>query len=458
MKTNSLAFRLVTTAAGVSLVLLAIAAVLLAGLFQQALERNFDARLRSAIDALSANIVPGPDGAPLLDAKLADTRFEVANSGWYWRVVPQKDGLKSIKSESLVNELPALPADALAVRDPDKVAAFSMVDTEGQQLRAMEQRVTYNDNPLEYALLVTGNFDELQEEVRSFLRALLATLALLGAGLFLAVFFQVNFGLRPMKELEKKLTDIRSGKIEMLDGNFPSEMQPVADELNLLVESNFEIVDRARMQVGNLAHALKTPISVLTNEARDTPGPLADKVKEQVEVMRDQVNLYLDRARRAARAQGIGAATEVETVLQSLGRTLERINRDKGVSITASAAPGLKFRGERQDLEEIVGNLMDNACKWSKSKVEVRATLQTTSGEDGRPWLLIEVDDDGPGLKPEQRGTAMKRGQRLDESKPGSGLGLNIVTETVSMYGGKVELSDAALGGLRVTLRLPALI
>ncbi len=457
MKTNSLAFRLTATAAGVALVLLAIAAVLLGGLFQQALERNFDARLRAAIDALSANIVPGPDGAPVLDAKLADTRFEVANSGWYWRVVPQKPGLSGIKSDSLVKELPAIPAAQLASRDIDRIATFSMRDAEGQQLRAIEQRVTYNDKPLEYALLVTGNFDELRSEVRAFLRALLATLALLGGGLLAAIFFQVNFGLRPMKLMEKRLTDIRSGKIEMLEGEFPSEMQPVADELNLLVQSNFEIIDRARMQVGNLAHALKTPISVLTNEARDTPGPLAEKVKEQIEVMRDQVNLYLDRARRAARAQSIGAATEVETVLQSLGRTLERINRDKGVAISVECAPGLKFRGERQDLEEIVGNLMDNACKWSKGKVEVRGTLSTISGEDGRPWLLIEVDDDGPGLKPEQRETAVKRGQRLDESKPGSGLGLNIVTETAAMYGGSVELSDASIGGLRVGLRLPAL-
>jgi signal transduction histidine kinase len=225
----------------------------------------------------------------------------------------------------------------------------------------------------------------------------------------------------------------------------------------LLVQSNFEIIDRARMQVGNLAHALKTPISVLTNEARDTPSPLAEKVKEQIEVMRDQVNLYLDRARRAARAQTIGASTEVDSVLQSLGRTLQRINRDKGTEIVVSCTANLKFRGERQDLEEVVGNLMDNACKWSKSKVEARGTFLTASGEDGRPWLLIEVDDDGPGLRPEQRATALKRGQRLDETKPGSGLGLNIVSETVAMYGGQIELTDAALGGLRVKLRLPAI-
>jgi signal transduction histidine kinase len=256
-------------------------------------------------------------------------------------------------------------------------------------------------------------------------------------------------------ELQQKLTDIRAGKVEMLHGNFPSEMQPVADEMNLLIQSNFEIIDRARMQVGNLAHALKTPISVLTNEAREIPGPLSEKVKEQVNVMRDQVNLYLDRARRAARAQTIGAATEVDPVLQSLARTLQRINMEKGVVITATTVAGLRFRGERQDLEEVIGNLMDNACKWCKGRVEARGTLLAQVGEDGRPRIQIEVDDDGPGIPADKRSFALKRGQRLDEATPGSGLGLNIVTETVAMYGGRVELDEAQLGGLRVRLILP---
>ena len=444
------------SSAVVAVVLLALAAVLLSQLFQSALERNFDARLRAAIDALSANVEPGPDGAPQLSGTLADNRFTLVDSGWYWQVLSPKPGQKPLLSASRLDKpLPAELANSVT-RDKNRIAAFSMRDENGQELRAIEQKVTFGGAPDEYSFMVTGNFDELRGEVRSFRNALYTTLGLLGAGLLAAISLQVGFGLKPLKQLEKRLNDIRGGRIEMLESDYPTEIQPVANELNLLVQSNFEIIDRARMQVGNLAHALKTPISVLTNEARDAPGPLSDKVKEQVEVMRDQVNLYLDRARRAARAQSIGAVTEVESVLQSLGRTLERINRDRGVSITVSATPGLRFRGERQDLEEIVGNLMDNACKWCKSKVEARGVLLSGTGEDGRRWLQIEVDDDGPGLRPEQRATALKRGQRLDETKPGSGLGLNIVTETAAMYGGSVELDDAALGGLRVRLKLPA--
>jgi signal transduction histidine kinase len=370
-------------------------------------------------------------------------------------VVPPKEDQQPLLSPSLIG-IKIIINDALpGTRDADQIAAFAFRNSFDQNLRALEQRIKFKNVEGEYSFLVTGNYDELSDEVQAFQRALLISLGLLGAGLLGAIYLQVRYAMRPMEELQQKLTDIRAGKVEMLQGNFPSEMQPVADEMNLLIQSNFEIIDRARMQVGNLAHALKTPISVLTNEARESPGSLAEKVKEQVNVMRDQVNLYLDRARRAARAQTIGSATDVEPVLQSLARTLQRINMEKGVTIAVSCPASLRFRGERQDLEEIVGNLMDNASKWCKGKVEARGSLMTQAGEDGRPRVLIEVDDDGPGIPAEKRGVALKRGQRLDEAKPGSGLGLNIVTETAAMYGGKVELAQAELGGLRVRLILP---
>ncbi len=457
MRSNSLSLRLTVSAAVVALVLLAMASIVLSSLFQQALERNFDERLRAVLDSLSANVFPGPDGSPQLTGNMADTRFTLPESGWNWQVLPPKAVQKPLLSPSLLAKPIGFNPKLLGTRDADRITSFAFRNAANQQLRAMEQRITFKDIEGEYSFLVTGNFDELRQEVQSFANGLYGSLALLGLGLLAAIFFQVRYAMKPMAEMQQKLTDIRSGKIEMLHGNFPTEMQPVADEMNLLIQSNFEIIDRARMQVGNLAHALKTPISVLTNEARESPGGLADKVKEQINVMRDQVNLYLDRARRAARAQTIGAATDVEPVLQSLARTLQRINTEKGVVVSVSCQAGLKFRGERQDLEEIVGNLMDNACKWSKGRVEVRGSLLTQAGDDGRPRLLIEVDDDGPGVPADKRATALKRGQRLDEAKPGSGLGLNIVTETAAMYGGRVDLDKAELGGLRVKLVLPGI-
>jgi signal transduction histidine kinase len=281
-----------------------------------------------------------------------------------------------------------------------------------------------------------------------------ASLVLLGAGLLIATLAQVRFGLKPLREMQANLAEIRQGRAEQLKGGYPSEIQPVADELNLLIQSNVEIVERARTQVGNLAHALKTPLSVLTNEAARQEDPLAQKVREQTELMRGHVSLYLDRARRAARAQGIGQVTEVKPVLDALARTLERIHRERGLSIAVTCPDSLRFRGERQDLEEMVGNLLDNACKWAEARVSLSATPASEGA--GRSFLGIVVEDDGPGLPAGERAEALKRGRRLDETKPGSGLGLSIVSEKAAMYGGSVALEDAALGGLRVRLVLPA--
>jgi signal transduction histidine kinase len=455
LRSNSLALRLILSAAAVAIVLLVAAAILLDFLFRSAVERNFDARLVAVLDGLTANVELAQDGSPGMQNQIADARFSIPSSGWYWQVSPPPEKQAAILvSESLL-EQPLVPeAELMKLRDKDGVASFYLTDPAGQQLRAIEKRLKLFGGADEYSFLIAGNFDELKSEISAFQRALYLVLGLLGAGLLLAIFVQVKFGLRPMARMQESLTAIREGKAERLEGKFPTEMQPVAEELNLLIQANTEIIERARTQVGNLAHALKTPLSVLTNEARDTKGPLAAKVTEQTQVMRDQVSLYLDRARRAARAQTIGSVTEIEPVLAALGRTLMRINQDKGTVVEVAVPPGLKFRGEKQDLEEMAGNLMDNACKWSASKVTVKAA--PTEPIDGRMWLEIMVDDDVPGLPEDKRADAMKRGRRLDESKPGSGLGLSIVAETAAMYGGSLRLDHAKGGGLRSVLKLPA--
>jgi signal transduction histidine kinase len=260
-----------------------------------------------------------------------------------------------------------------------------------------------------------------------------------------------------MNALRNELNAIREGQADKLVGQYPEEIEPIARELNLMIQANAEVVERARTQVGNLAHALKTPLSVLTNEATINKGPLSDKIREQAQVMRDQVSLYLDRARRAARAQTLGSATGVKIVVNALARTLERIHHDKMIKVTADVPENLRFRGEQQDLEEMLGNLLDNAFKWATRQIAVRARLLKLEGPDGRAWLEIAVEDDGPGLPADRRAEALKRGRRLDETKPGSGLGLSIVSETAAMYSGKIQLDNASLGGLRTVLTLPAI-
>lgn len=458
MRRNSLALRLVVSSAIVAIVLLVSAAILLASLFQAALERNFDARLRAVMDGLLANVEVNEDGSPAIQSELADTRFTLPLSGWYWQVTPPSQGVTDLASPSLLEKrLEPIQAD-LADRDEEGLAHFYLYDANGTRLRVIEQRYKLYDKADQYSFMVAGNFDELKVEATAFRQTLVAMLTLLGLGLLIAILVQVRFGLRPLRTLQARLTAIREGKAERLEGAYPDEIQPVADELNLLIQSNSEIVDRARTQVGNLAHALKTPLSVLHNEAKLQPGFLADKVSEQTQVMRDQVNLYLDRARRAARAQTLGSITEVEPVLAALARTLERIHLDKGVSIAIECPRGTKFRGEKQDLEEMAGNLLDNACKWATSKVSVAVGPSTDAPPDGRLWIDLVVGDDGPGLPPDKRKEAPVRGRRLDETKPGSGLGLSIVSETAAMYSGGLSLDQSKLGGLAVKLRLPAVL
>lgn len=452
MKPSSLSSRLILSSALVSVVLLAAIGLLLSSLFSAALERNFDQRLSAVMDGLLANLEVSGDGAPRLAGLLADPRFELPLSGWYWQVVPLGDGA-DLASASLLEQRLTAPA---ATRGADGVAAFFLTDVNGVRLRGIEQVFRLPASTRDFSVLVAGDYDALSQEERTFTRALAISLLGLGLGLLAAIFFQVRFGLRPLGSLQSGLLAIRQGEAEQLKGRFPAEIEPVAEELNLLIQANAEIVERARTQVGNLAHALKTPLSVLTNEAASQDSQLAGKVREQTAVMRDQVNLYLDRARRAARAQGLGAVTEVKPVLEALAHTLARINRDREIAITLDCPAELRFRGERQDLEEMVGNLLDNACKWAGGRVAVTAAPAPDLAAAGRSFLRIEVDDDGPGLAPEARAEALKRGRRLDESKPGSGLGLSIVTETASMYQGRLNLDAAPLGGLRAQLVLPA--
>jgi len=314
----------------------------------------------------------------------------------------------------------------------------------------------YDELKPRYSIIVAGPLDWLDALVHNFRNRLTTALALAGLGLVAVTLFQVRFGLLPLKRVEQGLAAVRSGEAERLEGELPAEIAPLQTELNALIQSNQDVVDRARTQVGNLAHALKTPLAVIVNEANDGEGPLARKVGEQAQVMKDSITLYLDRARMAARVGAIGRVTDVAEVTEPLVRALERINRDRGIVITAEVPAGARFQGERQDLEEMLGNLLDNACKWAGSNVFLTVATHRTDHRKGGPATLeIVVEDDGPGLSDAQRKKLGKRGLRLDESKPGSGLGLSIVTDFVQMYRGEFSLDASKHGGLKAVLRLP---
>jgi signal transduction histidine kinase len=280
------------------------------------------------------------------------------------------------------------------------------------------------------------------------------TFFLLALLLVAAMAFQVRYGLRPLRQLRRDVVAVRRGQADSVVGEFPQEVAPLAEELNLLIGANREIVERARIQVGNLAHALKTPLSVIVNEADSEDTALSRKVAEQADVMRDQVQFYLDRARAATRAGAIGAAADPAEALAAMARVFGKIH--PAVDLSVDCPQNLRFRGEKQDFDDMAGNLIDNSCKWARREVRVTVESLPAGGGD-RMFFRLTIDDDGPGLPAGRREEAMRRGRRLDESKPGSGLGLSIVADLAGAYGGQLDLGDSPLGGLRAILILPAL-
>jgi signal transduction histidine kinase len=263
----------------------------------------------------------------------------------------------------------------------------------------------------------------------------------------------IRHGLSPFTELRERLAAVRDGRDRRVDGRYPSEVQPLVDDLNALLEHREQTVQRAIAKAGDLAHALKTPLAVLAHEAEAADaaghGELAAIMSQQVERMRRQMDYHLAHARAAASGATPGARCSVKESAEGLSRTLLRLHAGRGVAIDVRVAAEHSVRGQREDVDEMLGNLLDNACKWAKSRV----TVESAAHEDD---VVITVDDDGPGLDPSMRDVVLQRGVRADEAAPGSGLGLAIVRDLAELYGGSIALSRSPDGGVRARLQLPA--
>ena len=450
MRIGSLAFRLFVSAAAWSIVALAAAGLILTQLYRQSVERAFDERLDVYVKTIVAALAEETLQTPRISGNFGEPRFTIPLSGWYWQI--SRNGEIVLASESLFGALLPLPSDAGIRADANRTRHAVLIGPGDRRLRVLEREIGIDG--VTYSIAAAGNADEMETEILAFRNRVGLTLAVFGIGLVATMVFQVRFGLRPLERIRRALADIREGRAMHIDGEVPSEIEPLVRELNALLSSSQAIVERARTQVGNLAHALKTPLSVIINEARAQHDPYAEKVVEQARLMRDQVQHHLDRARIAARVNVIGASCEVSPVIKSLTRAMRQIHTGTNLEIAPLPASELRFRGERHDLEEMIGNLYDNACKWAQGRVRLSVRPASGDDEDGRFAVIIE--DDGPGLSPPQRRKATRPGRRLDESKPGSGLGLSIVSELTGLYGGRLTLEDSELGGLRAVLELPA--
>jgi signal transduction histidine kinase len=461
MQRNSLALRLFMAAAAWLLLIVPATAFALISLYRDAVETSFDVRLNYYLQYLIAASAPDENLGFVLEAPstLGEPLFALPASGWYWQIQPARAGAEPVqKSPSLVSEILAMPEDGDGAYGPDPdITRTYVIGPEGQLLRMVTRNIVYIEDPDNrvFIFAVAGDAAEIDESVLSFTTMLIIAFIVLSSGLLMATLFQVRYGLRPLADLREGLSAIRSGDAERLEGIMPTEIRPLQDELNRLIQSNQDIIERSRTHVGNLAHALKTPLSVITNEARGRPDEFAQKISEQSEIMRQQISHHLDRARMAARAGVVGRTTPLEPVVASMAAALEKIYDHRELDLRSECPKDLRFQGEKQDLQEMVGNLMDNACKWANARVHVAARKIGTAADGNGEFLEIVVDDDGPGLSAEMRSVVVKRGRRLDEDKPGSGLGLSIVADLSALYKGQFLIEDGPLGGVRAKLILP---
>jgi signal transduction histidine kinase len=456
-KTWSIAARLFVSAAVLSTAILLVAGLVLSALYTSAAEAGFDERLGVYLRALVADIASAGDEGRAEIGQLGEPLFELALSGWYWQVTRLDSGNTSDirNSRSLfAARLPKLADEGIPAGIGGARKGY-VKGPDDRRLRMVERVIDVGDQGL-FLVQVAATTETIDTEIASFELDLVLTFTLLAAALVGSAVLQLRYGLKPLWRLQDGVAAIRRGEGEKIEGDFPQDIAPLAVELNLLVAANREIVERARTQVGNLAHALKTPLSVILNEAAVDATPLAGKVKEQGTIMRDQVTFYLDRARVAVRAKALGNLAEVAPVVTALLRTFEKIYQDRALVFTARLADNVKFQGERQDLEEMIGNLIDNAGKWARTSILVTLAAMPGKGQGGRNMLRVTIDDDGNGLAPDLREAALRRGRRLDETKPGSGLGLSIVVDLAGLYGGALQLESSPSGGLRAVLDLPA--
>ncbi len=450
---NSLRLRLLAGTLVWIVVSIVVAGWGLGGLFRQHVTQQFDAELKTHLDQLTANLAFDDSGRPSLPVALSDPRLARPFSGLYWQIdrigsadAPGESGL--LRSRSLWDSVLAVPRDMPA---DGAVHKHRIAGPEGATLGMIERTVFpagRPDQPLR--LIVAADEQLLTEPVERFNGMLWLALGVLAAGLILAAVVQVVVGLSPLQRLREALAAVRDGGTQRLEGSFPVEIRPLVEEFNTVLSQNEEVVARARTQAGNLAHALKTPLAVLANAASADRSELAQLVTGQVDIARRQVDYHLRRARAAAAVRMPGARTALAPIAEGLAQVMRHIHADRQLDIAIGPiAPELAFRGEEQDLQEMLGNLFDNACKWATHRIELNAAQQ--QGE-----LVITLDDDGKGLPAADWDAMLGRGTRADEQVPGSGLGLAIVDDLARMYGGRIELADSPLGGLRAVLRLPA--
>ena len=440
--TGSLSSRMMLIAAGWITILLAVGGFGLDRTLTGLVTRNFDDQLDYIVDAMIGSAELGPDGEWMYNRELSDQRFLEPYSGQYWQI--EGEGQQPYPSRSLWErelDLRGLGADGAEFYDSEQF--------EGERLRVAERTVRLPGSSVDWNVAVASNRDELDEQISRIRAILVWSFVVLGLGLFVLAALQVWYGLGPLRRVRLAIQRMRETGSNRMVEPLPLEVQPLVEELNGLLAHSEKQAQEARTHAGNLAHALKTPLTVVMNAATARAGDLPDIAIRETAVMRRQVDHHLARARAVGRRAAGQARAHVRTSVDAVLRAVERLY--DGVRFDVAGSREALVGIEQQDLDEIMGNLIENAAKYGGGSVFV-----TIDAEEGSKFCAIWVEDDGMGIPEEERTRIFDRGARLDTGKPGTGLGLAIVRDVAEIYGGSVELEESEdLGGLLVKLYLP---
>jgi signal transduction histidine kinase len=440
---KSLTKRIITLSIFWIVIALVATAVLLGRFYLDHIEEHYDAHVFTHVEELVASVETSPDGSLTLTRQPTDPRFYRENSGWYWEILSGDESLE--RSLSLGDG--RLDLSQIVFEENHNIQMVN--GPGGERLRAHVVHVSYPHERGSITIAATAPEMQIKDDVHDFYAHIITSFLVLGVGLSVAVVMQVYLALRPLKAIQTAISDIRAGKTERLPREFPKDVQPLVDELNFLLDHNETLLKRARNQLGDLAHSVKNPLTVIRNEARDVPGKQGKLILEQSHVMANNIDHYLSRARIYGKQDAIGYRTSVKSVIDDLSFAVSHIHKDRNIEVKMLCLDDKWFRGEAQDLEEMAGNLIDNAFKWAAREV-------TVSCASNQNRLSLIIEDDGPGIAEEELETITRRGRRLDENTPGHGHGLGIVEDIANLYGGSLRLGRSELGGLKAQLDLPA--
>jgi signal transduction histidine kinase len=439
-RSGSLTQRMIGIAAVWIALLLGLGGFALDRVLSSAITSNFDAQLDFVLTAMISSAEIGPENEVIFNRELADQRFLEPYSGLYYQI--SGEGAETFPSRSLWDR-------RLEVRphtDTD-VHAYDSEEFSTEKLRVVERDVRLPGSPVRWRFQVAQSRDIIDEQINVIRRTMVRSFGILGLGLIVLAALQAIYGLWPLRRVRRAIAAIRSGQKSRIEERLPREIEPLTEELNALLAHNETQAEEARRHAGNLAHALKTPLTVITNAATARSPDLSDTVCREATTMRRQVDHHLARARAVGRRSSAHARAPVWPSLQAVERAVSRLYENVTIDLAGHKAAAVRV--ERQDLDEMLGNLIENAAKYGGGRVFV--TVKTTP-----ECVEIEVEDDGRGIPEAERTTIFDRGARLDTGKPGTGLGLAIARDVAHIYGGSIQLEESEdLGGLLARLKLP---